>query len=164
MCTRTLAPLFLSNIMAISKQLLAREGIVLLGLSGRVTGEDIIATLDAMWRDPHCLTSFHQFWNGRDISELVVDWPDMMNIVKLARRRPPTTGPVGRVAIVAPRFIDYAFARAILAQTKRCQGEKDVFREKSDAIRWLEIASPSLSLRDAFADTQGSILPHVTDP
>ncbi|MDZ4698161.1 MAG: hypothetical protein SH809_00530 [Rhodothermales bacterium] len=138
--------------MAIANQVMKKEGIVHLRLSGLVSGEDIISTLDTIWRDPHCLTSYHQFWDGRDISELVVDWPDMMNLVKLARRRPPTTGLVGRVAVVAPRFIDYTFARAILAQTKRCHGEKEVFREMGEAVRWLEIAS-TLSLRDAFADT-----------
>ncbi len=139
--------------MAITKLLLTQEGIVLLRLSGRITGEEIIATLESIWDDPLCLPSFHQFWDGREIAELVVDWPDMTNLVKLARRRPPFTGKAGRVAVVAPRFIDYAFTRAILVQTKRCLVEKDVFREINDAVRYLELASPTLSLRDTVADT-----------
>jgi hypothetical protein len=52
------------------------------------------------------------------------------------------TEPLGKITVLAPRFVDYAFARSLLAQIRTCKRAHRVFRHAGEAETWLGITIP----------------------
>ena len=105
---------------------------------GRVSGEQIIEAMDALFGDPAWQPGFRHCWDGRAISELVLDLPETGAIVKHLREMAGQMGK-GRAATVNPAEIHWLAARTLIVMSRLGLPEAKVCTTLNEAAAWLEV-------------------------
>src|SRR5918994_709151 len=84
--------------------------LVTVTMSGTVRGEDIAATVGAIYFDPAWVPGFGVLYDARAITELLLDPEDMPRIVA-AQAEHQSRGGTGIDVILVTRALDYAMAQ-----------------------------------------------------
>jgi hypothetical protein len=114
-------------------------GLALVRGAGRVTGVDILQSIEAMTLDPDWKPGMRQLSDYRRITEFVITPEDLRAIADLERRREEEgrSGRGGKCAIVV---LDEMYATACQLYSRQARGRShavEVFRSMESAIEWI---------------------------
>lgn len=141
-------PIHTCSLMGYSIQVVPDKGLLYIALAGSISGPVINQAIESLREHPSYQPTHAQLWDARGVTELDVDWPDMITMIHLVGNQArQESGLLGRLAVVAPRFIDNTFARAVLARTRWCHREKKVFWWMAPAQQWIGVTQHTESDR-----------------
>lgn len=111
-----------------------KPDVLVITLSGPVGGRDIIELMEVLLDNRVFRASTKRIWDARDISELVLEPPEVRAVRDMAAAHFTALG--GKVAVVVSREVD-----AMAAQLFRAYVDGrplEVFTDMDDAIRWMK--------------------------
>jgi len=113
------------------------SGVIVHAVSGDISPDDLLRALDGIVDHPLYQLGSDALW---DFSGAVVsnfEGKVLRNLVRGVRERLATRGKGFKVALVAPRDIDYGLARMYEAYASELPILLSVFRSSGDAWDWL---------------------------
>lgn len=123
------------------------QRLALVEISGRVSGQDLLAANEALYEHGAWQMDFDECWDCRTISNFVVALEEVREVAEMET---PTDGPgpTGRVVIIAPRDVVAAIGRlygALLRATREVHvvntvgDAEDILAPKRLAIERLKL-------------------------
>lgn len=107
--------------------------LVVITLSGRVTGTTVVEALQAVVADARWKAGFDRVWDGRGITSLEIEPEEVRAFRRLARSAPEAMRP-GRAAVVAERTL---YRDAAVLYVMAVGWETRVFPTMEQAMAWL---------------------------
>lgn len=104
-------------------------------LSGRVSADDLVASIHAFRRHPAYAAGMRLILDWREIQQLVVDLPDVSRI--RAALVAVLQGQHGRAAIVTPHEIHASLAELLRVRARGLPLR--VFSDLDAAVRWAQV-------------------------
>ena len=133
--------------------------LITISFQGRLTGDDIIEVLHALWKDPRYSHQLHQLWNCYRVEHLDLDWDAMKTIDAMIDQQGGNQS-LGRIAIIAGG--DLVASLAFYAMIRSQSRPRRVFRSFSIARSWLGLENqPGYTKKDALDGEPSQDYPSV---
>lgn len=127
------------------------DNVVVVTASGRVVGEEVIASVEAMARDPRFVAGMHQLCDYREIQGIAITLAEIKHLAHLERRDYDKIKD-GRLAMVTGSF-DVSSLCVLYATLIRLRGRQaKVFRSIDEAYAWLGL--PEAPVMEARAEAE----------
>ena len=107
-------------------------------LFGHVTGEDVLGAGVHLYDDPNWVPGFHELWDGRDISALVLDWDTLRDMAALEEEARSVIG-FGKIALLVRRTLDIVMGKAFQVLMSGSERDVRIFLDPGKVQVWLEI-------------------------
>jgi hypothetical protein len=119
------------------------ENLVVVVASGRVAGEEVIASVEEMAQDPRWIAGMHQLCDYRQMKAIAISLPEVKHLAQLEQRDIEKLRG-GRLAMVADAF-EVASLCQLYAALIRFRGRQArVFRTMEEALGWLGVPAAPL--------------------
>ena len=120
--------------MKFARSIVAEARIVILKVDGELGDQDLLSLADALEQDPEVAADFSLLI---DLSE--ADGREVTSSgVRALAARALVLSPASRRAVVVPSALGFGMARMYELLSERRGGAARVFRNNSEALRWLE--------------------------
>ena len=115
------------------------DGIVEVHAFGKISGSEILERLEAIFTDPAWKFDMPQIWDGTQVSELDVDFPELLGIRSLVDRLLyPNRSEWGKTAVVVNSRKIYIFIRVVQALITNKHSR--VFKDRKSALTWIHLS------------------------
>jgi hypothetical protein len=113
------------------------SGVIVHAVSGDVLPDDLLRALDGIVDHPLYQLGSDALWDFSAAAVSNLEGKELRNLVRGVRERLSVRGTGFKVALVAPRDIDYGLARMYEAYASELPISLSVFRSSGDAWDWL---------------------------
>ncbi|CAN5607794.1 hypothetical protein BH23BAC4_BH23BAC4_09040 [soil metagenome] len=124
--------------------------LALVTATGRIAGKDIIETIHRMDQDERWEQGMHQICDFLEVKGVAVSLPEMHQIVSLEEHHLEDTQD-GKLALLADSFDMRAICKLFSLMSRFRGPEAKVFRNRKEAIAWLDL--PGDQTQKAVLDT-----------
>lgn len=115
------------------------EGIVEVCASGKISGAEILERLEAIFTDTNWKYDMPQIWDGTQVSELDIDFPELLGIRELVSRLLyPNRSEWAKTAVIVSSRKIYIFIRVVQALITNKHSR--VFFDRKSALTWIHLS------------------------
>ena len=107
-------------------------------IEGDVTKATVIDVARALFQHEGWVPGFDAVWDGRKITQLLLDEDDVAEIVAQSQALSERMGG-GRAAVVVPREVDWIMARLFLLRAHHPDRQRRTFHTLEEAMAWLDM-------------------------
>ena len=111
-------------------------GLIRTTATGRVTGDDLVAYYHRLRSHPDFRSNLNEIFDVTDVTEANVDAADVRRLSRVTEEFTRRGVPV-KVAIVAPRDLEFGFARMYEMLQNQSLNDVRVFRDRPEAEGWI---------------------------
>jgi hypothetical protein len=111
-------------------------GLIRTTAAGRVTGDELVAYYHRLRSHPDFRSSLNEIFDLTDVTEANVDGADVRRLSGVTEEF-TVRGVAVKVAIIAPRDLEFGLARMYEMLQSRSRNDVRVFRDRAEAEGWI---------------------------